>query len=133
MDKSSTIKYEAREICNNHQYSQFITLLGLSSAINLSVYPNIEGYIMPLHQLFCSLVKPIHNTALTRCSIESENIITVMWSRDGDIDNTPGVAFSPNHFVLLVPENMLRTKPSSGRVSSQFEPPRKRKKKNTNN
>ena len=95
MDKALSIKQTALEVCIDKKHSTFISMLALSSVTQChisSVYPEFDGF--PLRPLFNNLIVPLHKT-------RNEEVV-IMWSRDGNFDNRQGVAFTPNHFVLLI-------------------------------
>ena len=45
----------------------------------------------------------------------------IMWSRSGNLDNTPRVLFSPNHFVLvLLCKKQVKLKIKQSKLTSTF-------------
>ena len=92
---SLAVKAVARETCKKGSWSSFIHLLALSSSLQRciwSVYPMSNMGIRPLFHSLISAKKT------------GEDIIYIMWTRDGDLDNRPGAFFEPNHFVALIEE-----------------------------
>ena len=101
-------------------------ILALANVVErpiVSVYPEANDLIrMVLH----TTVFPFNT------NLYNEDSFILMWSRDGDLDRTPGVPFSPNHFVPLVQvmENQTNLKrPTDDSVSKKV--PIKKKKEAT--
>ena len=93
--KSETIKAEALAACEIGQWSSFVHMMGLASVVSspiFSVYPEVNFRYRKL----------MHRVLKPRTSVSHKLPINILWSRDGNFDNRPGVWFQPSHFVPLV-------------------------------
>ncbi|CAG2234753.1 unnamed protein product [Mytilus edulis] len=95
-DKVETIKLESKLTCTPGRWCSLLHAFALSSVIQKNtymVYPDCNYGIRPL----------LNGTIRPRCSniIEQFDTIYILWSRDGNLDNTPKAAYQPNHFVCL--------------------------------
>ena len=99
--KTEAVKAEALAALTNGNWSSLIHLMGLPSVISRpvnSVYPDVN-LRLPIRNLMHRVINP--RVMSSRHSSLQEPIM-VLWSRDGNFDNRPGVCFEPNHFVPLL-------------------------------
>lgn len=101
--KSEAVKAEALVACTRGKWSSFMHVLGLASVVSKplrSIYPDINFRFWSL----------IHRSVSPRTSPSLDqpcgNVepLNILWSRDGNFDNRPGVWFEPNHFVPVISE-----------------------------
>lgn len=94
-DPVKAIEKEAWMTCTDRQWSGMVDVMGLASVIGnniWSVYPDCNNNIRPI---ISGVVKPLITS-------NNQNTIFIMWSRDGNLDNTHGRPFEPNHFIPIV-------------------------------
>lgn len=101
--KFEAVKAEALVVCTRGKWSSFMHVLGLASVVSKplrSIYPDVN---FRFWSLIHRSVSPITSPSLDQpCgNVEPLNIL---WSRDGNFDNRPGVWFEPNHFVPVISE-----------------------------
>ena len=72
-------------------------ILGLSTVVEHPIWSLYPEHNIALRPLFHQLVKPL--------SSGRPQLIYVLWSRDGSLDNRPGVLYTPNHFVAVKEED----------------------------
>ena len=93
---SKAIAREAEETLKLGSWSVMLHLLALATVTKReiwSLYPEANWAIRPL---FHRCVLP------RRCEDDHQmEALYILWSRDGNIDNTPGATYTPNHFVPL--------------------------------
>lgn len=110
-DRSSAIEEEAKYVCSQYNWSSMIQLMALSSVIQhpiQSVYPDANKGIRPLIHTIITPVKMITHK-------QNIPVLSIMWTRDGNLDNRDGALFQPNHFVPVISRKVLNT------VSNQFQ------------
>ena len=97
------IKAEALVACTRYEWSSFIHLLEIASVISKpvhSVYPNVNfSYQMLIHTSLHPRTSPTSYQPL----VDAVSMY-ILWSRDGNFDNTPCSWFEPNHFIPLISE-----------------------------
>ena len=97
------VKAEALVACTRYEWSSFVHFLGLVSVILKpvhSVYPDVNFcYRMVIHRSLYPRTSPTSSQPLVDAVP-----MYILWSRDGNFDNTPGSWFEPNHFVPLISE-----------------------------
>lgn len=95
IDKKTIIENEAILTCDDRRWSSMIHILALSSVLEtnvISVYPEANVGIRPM---FNATIQPASPQTTSRA-------LTIMWSRDDNLDNRDGAVFQPNHFVALL-------------------------------
>lgn len=101
--KFEAVKAEALVVCTRGKWSSFMHVLGLTSVVSKplrSIYPDVNFRFWSL----------IHRSVSLRTSPSLDqpcgNVepLNILWSRDGNFDNRPGVWFEPNHFVPVISE-----------------------------
>ena len=95
-DRISAIKGEAKRCSQQKAWCGTFHIMALASVIGRplhSVYPNAGSRIREF----------LHRKILPR-SVEQGNqdIVYIMWSRDGTLDSAPGSWYQPNHFIPIV-------------------------------
>ena len=97
------MKAEALVACTRYEWSSFVHFLGLTSVVSKpvhSVYPDVNfRYRMLIHRSLYPRTSPTSSQLLVDAVL-----MYILWSRDGNFDNTPGSWFEPNHFVPLISE-----------------------------
>lgn len=97
------MKAEALVACTRYEWSSFVHFLGLTSVVSKpvhSVYPDVNfRYRMLIHRSLYPRTSPTSSQLLVDAVP-----MYILWSRDGNFDNTPGSWFEPNHFVPLISE-----------------------------
>ena len=104
-------------MCTLKEYASLVGVVALSSVLGRRIFsyypevglPNIETY------LNCELSP--------RDSSSSSDPVHFLWSRDGDFDNRPNVAYQPNHFVPLFVIPVEETIPET--IQTKIVQPRK--------
>ena len=97
-NKEETIQYEASVMCEPGAWSSFMCLVALASVIKCDTYSYYpEGGNQPLVELFnCDIVARVSQPSRAQPKFH------VLWSRSGNLDNTPDTKYQPNHFVPLL-------------------------------
>ena len=116
-NKAECIGHEAILMCTLKEYASLVGVMALSSILGriiFSYYPevglsDIETY------LNCEL-SPGDSSS-------SSDPVHLLWSRDGDFDNRPNVAYQPNHFVPLFAIPVEETIPET--IQTKIVQPRK--------
>ena len=101
--KSEAVKAEALVACTRGKWSSFMHVLGLASVVSKpvrSIYPDVSFRFRSL------MHRSINPRASTTSDQPREDVepLNILWSRDGNFDNRPGVWFEPNHFVPVISE-----------------------------
>ena len=109
-DKIELVKLEAQRTAENYHWAGMLDLLALASVLKCqiwSVYPNCNKNV---RSLLSGIIKPVDLYG-TQYNIRDCNFLFLMWTRDGNIDTTPGLPFQPNHFVPLLQVSVDGTEP----------------------
>ena len=94
-ERKTLIENEALSTCNDRRWCSMIHILALSSVLDTqvtSVYPEANDGIRPM----------FHATIQPESRNSHSTVLSIMWSRDGNLDNRDGAVFQPNHFVALL-------------------------------
>ena len=95
------VKAEALVACTRYECSSFVHFLGLASVVSRPVhlvYPDVNfHYRMLIHRSLYPRSSPASFQPLVDAAP-----MYILWSRDGNFNNTPGSWFEPNHFVPLI-------------------------------
>lgn len=95
-DREAAIRHEALLTCTDKKWSSMIHILALSNLLQLSiesVYPNANKGLRPL---FHQRISPFDSPRVVDAKFG------IIWSRDGNLDTRTGFAYEPNHFALLI-------------------------------
>ena len=104
-DRRMCVKKEAEFICSLGEWTSFVCILALSSVVNVRIYSYYPraGDETYRHLFSCKI--------LPRSSTQIKGNVHLLWSRDGNLDNTPRARYSPNHFVpIFVTSTTLNSK-----------------------
>ena len=96
---TAAIKDEAIGTCKLSEYAALVHIMALSSVIQYPIrshYPDVKAVIPS--QPFDAVYFPRQSGSY---SSSNELVVNVLWSCDGQLDNTPNRKFEPNHFVPL--------------------------------
>ena len=99
--KTEAVKAEALATLTNGNWSSLIHLMGLPSVISRpvnSVYPGVNLWLR-IRNLMHRVINP---RMMSSGDSSLQEPIMILWSRDGNFDNRPGVCFQLNHFVPLL-------------------------------
>ena len=92
--KQSIIK-EGQRITKSGTFGSLAVMIALAEVtkrVIYSLYPNVE---YKLRGMF-------HRKIVPSNAIEDGETLHILWSKHGDLDNSKGVKFTPNHFVPVV-------------------------------
>lgn len=97
-NREETIKEEAFVACEVRAWSSLVHIMAMSSVLCrpiVSMYPNVQFK-------YRCLVNRVINPRLLDTSATPKEPLNILWSRDGNLDNTDGGWYIPNHFVPVV-------------------------------
>ena len=92
------IQHEAKLTCQEGRWSAVLHILGLSTVIEHPIQSLYPEHNIALRPLFHRLVKPL--------SSGRPQLICILWSRDGSLDNRSGVF--THQIILLRSKKMIR-------------------------
>jgi len=88
---------EAKTTAHDGSWSGMLDILALSSVLGCKIYSVYPDCNSNIRCILSGIINPLQENP------EYKNIvIPVMWSRDGNFDNTPNYPYQPNHFVPLI-------------------------------
>ncbi len=99
LDRVMAVKMAAKLTCKDGTWSAPLHIMALPSVIGVpvcSVYPEINWEIRPLLHGWHLPKEP------SNINVFLETDVIVLWTRDGNFDNTPGSPFEPNHFAAMI-------------------------------
>lgn len=114
--------------CEVRAWSSLVLIMALSSV--LSMYPSVLLLSMyPSVQFkYLCLVNQVINPRPSDTSTTPKEPLNILWSRDGNLDNTDGGWYIPNNFVPVVladePDSDKRPCPSISKNSTPLWSPK---------
>ena len=97
-NREETIKEEAFVACEVRAWSSLVHIMAMSSVLArpiVSMYPSVQFK-------YRCLVNRVINPRPSATSATPKEPLNILWSRDGNLDNTDGGWYIPNHFVPVV-------------------------------
>ena len=97
-DRLKAVKAEAISVSMDKEYSSLLVMMALSTVVRqqiFSLYPEIPFNVRKLLHRCLEPQKLSPSEQFSKC-------FSVLWSRDGNLDNRRGSFFGPNHFVPVI-------------------------------
>ena len=104
LDLKAAFDLEVKLSSRRKRWSSLLHVMAMSTVIQrpiVSLYPTVD---FEFRRLMNNTIRPLRQ----QCPpVYIQNnpfspIVAVLWSRDGNFDNTPGVPFQPNHVVPVI-------------------------------